>query len=84
MTRTKNLLPPLPTVGTTGTRPADQTRHYTIWLGGARVGTAVEAETWTATGPEGQLQPTNITFDIRDADGNLPETLQVVATEVQL
>lgn len=30
--------------------PADQVRHYTIWLGGARVGTAVETETWTADG----------------------------------
>jgi transglutaminase-like putative cysteine protease len=30
--------------------PADQMRHYTIWLGGARVGTAVEAERWTTRG----------------------------------
>ncbi len=30
--------------------PADQTRHFTIWLGGARVGTAIESETWTRAG----------------------------------
>jgi transglutaminase superfamily protein len=30
--------------------PVDQTRYYTIWLGGARVGTAVEAETWSSRG----------------------------------
>jgi hypothetical protein len=30
--------------------PASQTRHYTIWLGGARVGTAVESEAWAKDG----------------------------------
>ena len=30
--------------------PENQTRHYTIWLGGARVGTATETETWSAAG----------------------------------
>lgn len=30
--------------------PRDQLRHYTIWLGGARVGTAVESETWSRDG----------------------------------
>ncbi len=30
--------------------PRDATRYYTIWLGGARVGTAVERETWSAAG----------------------------------
>lgn len=30
--------------------PPNQTRHYTIWLGGARVGTAVESEAWTKDG----------------------------------
>lgn len=30
--------------------PPDQTRHYTIWLGGARVGTATETEAWTRDG----------------------------------
>jgi hypothetical protein len=31
-------------------RRADQTRRYTIWLGGARVGTAVESERWSELG----------------------------------
>lgn len=30
--------------------PADQHRHYTIWLGGAQVGTAVETERWSDAG----------------------------------
>jgi Transglutaminase-like superfamily len=30
--------------------PDDATRHFTIWLGGARVGTAIEHEHWTDTG----------------------------------
>ncbi|MEO8699308.1 MAG: transglutaminase domain-containing protein [Kofleriaceae bacterium] len=32
------------------TVPRDRERHFTIWLGGARVGTATERETWTASG----------------------------------
>lgn len=38
--------PALPADGP-DTIPANQTRHYTIWLGGARVGTAIESEVWT-------------------------------------
>lgn len=30
--------------------PADAVRDYTIWLGGARIGTASEAETWSEAG----------------------------------
>lgn len=30
--------------------PRDQERRYTIWLGGAQVGTAVESETWSRSG----------------------------------
>jgi transglutaminase-like putative cysteine protease len=30
--------------------PSSQVRAYTIWLGGARVGTAIESETWSALG----------------------------------
>ena len=30
--------------------PPDQARHYTIWLGGSRVGTATETETWNRDG----------------------------------
>ncbi len=31
-------------------RPLDRRRVYTIWLGGARVGTATETETWSRAG----------------------------------
>jgi hypothetical protein len=31
-------------------QPHDAVRHYAIWLGGARVGTATEHETWTHDG----------------------------------
>lgn len=30
--------------------PPDRTRHYTIWLGGARIGTATESEHWSTNG----------------------------------
>src|SRR5215813_7701986 len=30
--------------------PGDSERHYAIWLGGARVGTARETEQWTHSG----------------------------------
>ena len=30
--------------------PGDELRHYTIWLGGARIGTATESETWSLGG----------------------------------
>ncbi|MFN0251263.1 MAG: transglutaminase domain-containing protein [Kofleriaceae bacterium] len=30
--------------------PRDETRHYTIWLGGARVGSATETEDWSRVG----------------------------------
>ncbi len=30
--------------------PRDTVRRYTIWLGGARIGTAVETEAWSAAG----------------------------------
>ncbi|MGE0403214.1 MAG: hypothetical protein AB7T06_41285, partial [Kofleriaceae bacterium] len=32
------------------TVPRDETRYYTIWLGGARVGSAIETEDWSSTG----------------------------------
>ena len=34
----------------TPARPADAVRRYTIWLGGSRIGTATEAETWSRDG----------------------------------
>jgi hypothetical protein len=32
------------------TSPRDETRSYTIWLGGSRVGSAIETEDWSSTG----------------------------------
>ena len=32
------------------TQPPDQERHYTVWLGGARVGSIVERERWSHAG----------------------------------
>ncbi|HEY5924266.1 MAG TPA: transglutaminase domain-containing protein [Kofleriaceae bacterium] len=42
--------PPALPADVPGELPANQTRHYTIWLGGARVGTAVESEAWAKDG----------------------------------
>jgi hypothetical protein len=42
--------PPALPVDAPATVPPSQTRHYTIWLGGARVGTATESEAWTRDG----------------------------------
>src|SRR5258706_1136833 len=33
-----------------GPEQGSHDRHYTIWLGGARVGTATESETWSREG----------------------------------
>jgi hypothetical protein len=42
-------LPPAPT-DEAPAQPADQQRHYTVWLGGARVGTVIESESWHHAG----------------------------------
>ncbi|MBV8763089.1 MAG: transglutaminase domain-containing protein [Deltaproteobacteria bacterium] len=43
--------PAVPGVGDVPTAPPrDAMRQYTVWLGGARIGTARESETWTASG----------------------------------
>ena len=59
-------------------RPADQIRHYTIWLGGARVGTAVETETWTAAGVHLRRDET-MRFLRGDAPVALTTTIDIVA-----
>jgi hypothetical protein len=41
-------LPPLPDAPVV--RPQNQERHYTVWLGGARVGSIIERERWTDVG----------------------------------
>lgn len=42
--------PAAPRLDAPDDRPRDQERRYTIWLGGAQVGTADERETWSKTG----------------------------------
>jgi len=43
-------LPPSLVVDAPVTQPPDQERHYTVWLGGARVGSIVERERWSHAG----------------------------------
>ncbi len=42
--------PPSPAVDAPTVLPPNATRHYAIWLGGGRVGTATETETWSPRG----------------------------------
>jgi len=42
--------PPALPADVPATLPSNATRHYTIWLGGARVGTATESEAWAKGG----------------------------------
>jgi hypothetical protein len=58
--------------------PADQVRHYTIWLGGARVGTAVERETWTRAGVALRRDET-MRFTRGDAELQIATTIAVDA-----
>ncbi len=59
--------------------PADQTRHYTIWLGGARVGTAVEHESWTTTGVT-LARTETLRFMRGDSEVNLATTIVIDAS----
>lgn len=57
---------------------ADQTRDYSIWLGGARVGTAIEAETWSPSGVH--LERTERMHFLRgDTDVELATTIAIDA-----
>ena len=62
---------PLPALG-------DQVRRYTIWLGGARVGTAVEHEAWTARGVHLQRDE-QLRFTRGDAAVSLATTIDIDA-----
>src|ERR1700689_5245630 len=42
--------PPPPSGNAPAALPPNATRHYAIWLGGGRVGTATETETWSPRG----------------------------------
>jgi hypothetical protein len=58
--------------------PPDQVRHYTIWLGGARVGTAVETERWTIDGVRLQRDE-RMRFLRGDAEIVLATTIEIQA-----
>jgi hypothetical protein len=58
--------------------PRDATRYYTIWLGGARVGTAIERETWTAAGMHLQRDE-QLRFARGDAEVELATTIDIDA-----
>lgn len=59
--------------------PRDQVRHYTIWLGGARVGTAVEQETWTRDGVH-LVRAEQLAFMRGDAQVSLATTIDIDAS----
>lgn len=59
--------------------PRDQARHYTIWLGGARVGTAVEEEHWSSRGMTLSRTET-LRFLRGEAEVRLATTILVDAT----
>jgi len=54
-------------------------RRYTIWLGGARVGTATELETWTRSGVVLRREET-MRFLRGDATIGLSTTIEIVAS----
>jgi hypothetical protein len=56
--------------------PPDQVRRYTIWLGGARVGTAIEREMWSAQGLVLRREE-NLRFARGDALVSLAMTVEV-------
>jgi hypothetical protein len=58
--------------------PRDQVRQYTIWLGGARVGTATETETWTPAGLHLRRNE-DLRFARGNADVELATTIDIDA-----
>jgi hypothetical protein len=64
---------------TPDTQPPDAQRRFTIWLGGAQVGTAVETETWSSSGVV--LRRTEALQFLRgDAAIALTTTIDIVAS----
>lgn len=57
----------------------DREDHYTIWLGGARVGTAIEREVWTATGMTLRREET-MRFLRGDASLTVSTTIEIQAS----
>jgi hypothetical protein len=58
--------------------PPDQVRHFTIWLGGARVGTATETETWSRDGVR-LRRAESMRFLRGDAEIELATTIDIEA-----
>ncbi|HSD87319.1 MAG TPA: transglutaminase domain-containing protein [Kofleriaceae bacterium] len=58
--------------------PHDATRHYTIWLGGSRVGTAVESERWSRDGVHLHREE-HLAFLRGDADIQLATSIDIDA-----
>ena len=58
--------------------PPDRTRHYTIWLGGAQVGTADETEVWSRAGVVLRRIET-LRFLRGDAPVSLATTIEIAA-----
>ena len=65
--------------GTPAALPHDAVRHYTIWLGGARIGAARESERWTASGVELRRVET-MRFRRGDAVIDLATTIDIDAS----
>jgi hypothetical protein len=61
--------------------PADAVRHYTIWLGGSRIGSATESEMWTRGGVELRRVET-MRFLRGSATVELATSIEVDATSV--
>lgn len=59
--------------------PRDEVRHFSIWLGGARVGTATERETWTHDGVH-FVREEQLLFLRGDAAVKLTTTIDVDAS----
>jgi len=58
--------------------PGERVRRYTIWLGGARIGTAVETEAWSAAGVT-LARAESLRFLREDTEVSLETAIEVVA-----
>jgi hypothetical protein len=58
--------------------PAERVRRYTIWLGGARIGTAVEIEAWSAAGVT-LSRAESLRFLREDAAVSIETAIEVIA-----
>jgi hypothetical protein len=67
------------TADSTTETPRDAVRHFTIWLGGARVGTATEHETWSHDGVH-FMREEQLLFLRGDAAVKLTTTIDIDAS----